>query len=175
MPVSLVKLVQQEQLKKQNYQEVEEVGDKLHRYLCEPEVYKRINEANSPGRSSAAVQSVFLDYAKSLGFQSEKKGLFKNHPTKGLRPDYFLKTNSSGILLEVERGKTTMNNMDLLDLWKCHICSEADYLFLMVPKQLAHNERSKPYNPFDKVVDRMSPFFKKGGYTNVLALFIYGY
>ena len=134
-----------------------------------------MKEANSPGKSSHIVQNVFLDYAKELGFQSEKKGLFNNHPTTGLRPDYFLKTDKSGILLEVERGKTIMNNMDLLDLWKCHICSEANYLFLMVPKQLAHNKNSKPYDTFKKVIDRMTPFFEKGGYTNVIALFIYGY
>jgi len=39
-----------------------------------------------------------------------------------LRPDYFLKLDDTGILLEVERGKTTINNMDLLDFWKCHLC-----------------------------------------------------
>lgn len=42
----------------------------------------------------------------------------------------------SGIILEVERGKTLMNNMDLLDMWKCHICEHARYLFSIVPKAL---------------------------------------
>ena len=26
--------------------------------------------------------------------------------------------------MEVEREKTTINNMDLLDVWKCHICEK---------------------------------------------------
>jgi hypothetical protein len=30
-------------------------------------------------------------------------------------------------------GKALANNMDLLDLWKCHICREAHHLFLVVP------------------------------------------
>ena len=175
MNVSLHKLVQKEHESSAEYAEVNKIGDLLHKHLCKPEIYAKIEEANMPGNSSQKVQNAFLDYANELGFKSEKKGLFINHPTSGLRPDYYLKTNNSGILLEVERGKTTMNNMDLLDLWKCHICSEANYLFLMVPKQLSHNKISKPYNPFNKVVDRMSPFYQNGNYTNVLALFIYGY
>ena len=31
-------------------------------------------------------------------------------------------------MAEVERGKTTINNMDLLDSWKCHIYQDASYL-----------------------------------------------
>ena len=175
MSVSLQKLVQEEHKLTAEYLEVDKIGGLLHEYLCKPDVYQKIQEANSPGKSSHEVQNVFLDYAEELGFHSEKKGLFENHPTTGLRPDYFLRMQNSGILLEVERGKTIMNNMELLDLWKCHICSEANYLFLMVPKQLAHNKNSKPYDTFKKVVDRMTPFFKEIGYTNVLALFVYGY
>ena len=30
--------------------------------------------------------------------------------------------------------------MDLLDFWKCHLCHHADYLFLMVPQALKHND-----------------------------------
>ena len=46
------------------------------------------------------------------------------------------RVGSSGILLEVERGKTTINNMDFLDFWKCHLCEHAHYLFLLVPQEL---------------------------------------
>ena len=58
-----------------------------------------------------------------------------------LRPDYYRPLETSGILLEVERGKTTTNNMDLLDFWKCHLCRHADYLFLMVPQALPAQSR----------------------------------
>jgi hypothetical protein len=173
--ISLKKFVQKEHARDSEYLQVEKIGDLLFTYLCKPDIHRKISDANGPGKSSHAVQKVFLDCAEELGFHSEKKGLFGNHPTSGLRPDYYLKTSRSGILLEVERGKTTMNNMDLLDLWKCHICSEANYLFLMVPKQLTQNTSNAPNDTFKKVVDRMTPFFIEGNYTNVLALYVYGY
>lgn len=72
--------------------------------------------ANQPGRSSGEVQNVFLKQARELGFRDESKGLFKEY-TSALRPDYFLPLADTGIILEVERGKTTINNLDLLDFW----------------------------------------------------------
>jgi hypothetical protein len=88
------------------------------------------------------VQEVLLEKAAELGFTSEKQGLFEEYATSGLRPDYYKPFGDrSGILLEVERGKTTINNMDLLDLWKCHICPEADVLFLFVPIELRQTRR----------------------------------
>ncbi|MBA4381947.1 MAG: hypothetical protein C0406_05215 [Sideroxydans sp.] len=175
MAVLLEKLVQPRFINTDEFRQVDSIGDLLHKHLSSPEIEQRLFEANQPGNSSYKVQSSFLEYAEHLGFVSEKKGLFENYVTSGLRPDYFLKIGDSGILLEVERGKTIMNNMDFLDLWKCHICSEAHYLFLMVPSRLAHNSESNTYNTFKKVVDRMTPFFKDGNYTNVRALFVYGY
>ena len=175
MSVLFEKLVQPEFRSSDEFSKVNSIGDLLYEHLCTPELGLKLAEANQPGNSSHKVQSTFLEYAETLGFASEKKGLFNNYVTSGLRPDYYLKIGNSGILLEVERGKTIMNNMDFLDLWKCHICSEANYLFLMVPAQLAHNRESNTYNTFKKVVDRMSPFFHEGNYTNVRALFIYGY
>ena len=69
---------------------------------------------------------------------------------------------SSGILLEVERGKTTTNNMDLLDFWKCHLCRHADYLFLMVPQALRHNPTMTPKKEYNSVVKRLDTFFVPG-------------
>jgi hypothetical protein len=175
MAVLIEKLVQLELRNSDEFRKVNLIGDLLYEHLCSPEMSLKLIEANQPGNSSSKVQYTFLEYAKELGFVSEKKGLFDNYATSGLRPDYYLKIGDSGILLEVERGKTIMNNMDFLDLWKCHICSQAHYLFLMVPARLAHNNQSNSYNTFKKVVDRMSPFFQVGNYTNVRALFIYGY
>jgi hypothetical protein len=62
-------------------------------------------------QSSAEVQKVFLEKAKELGFQDESKELFKDYANHRLRPDYFCKLNESGILIEVERGKTNQNNI----------------------------------------------------------------
>jgi len=173
--VQLQKFVQPQIATSTIYQKVNKIGDLLHKYLCEDDVHAQIILANMPGNSSSKVQSVFLEFAESLGFTSEKKGLFKDYTNIALRPDYFLKVDNSGILIEVERGKTIMNNMDLLDFWKCHICKEADFLFLLVPAELKQNNSQKSHNAFKKVVDRMSPLFHEGNYTNVKALFIFGY
>src|SRR3712207_4564677 len=108
-----------------------EVSDSLLNHLSTPEAYALLKQANEPGMSSAGVQATFEPFAADLGFVSEAKGLFGSYETKALRPDYYLPLGDTGILMEVERGKTTTNNMDLLDLWKTHLCLEADYLFLM--------------------------------------------
>ena len=175
MAVQLKILVQNKYEATEEFRTVNEVAQRLHQHLCEPQVLTLLAEANQPGSSSSAVQNVFLEKALALGFVSEKKGLFGKYATSGLRPDYYLEIGKVGVLLEVERGKTIMNNMDLLDLWKCHICAEANYLFLMVPLQLKHNKDAKPYNTFNMVVNRMSPFFEQENHTNVRALFIFGY
>ena len=129
---------------------------------------------NRPGKSSAEVQDTFLEFARDLGFESEKKGLFASDEL-ALRPDYYLKLDTTGVILEVERGKTTINNMDLLDFWKCHLCPQAGYLFLLVPQALRQNETMNPRNEFATVNRRLSQFFKPHNYTNVRALCLFGY
>ena len=93
-------------------------------------------------------------------------------------PDYFKKLKEKGIILEVEHGKTTMNNMDLLDFWKCHICAHAHYLFLLVPVKLVQNNTAKvgARNEFASVNNRLATFFlKESSYTSVRGLSIFGY
>jgi hypothetical protein len=130
--------------------------------------------ANQPGRSSGEVQNVFLKQARELGFRDESKGLFKEY-TSALRPDYFLPLADTGIILEVERGKTTINNLDLLDFWKCQICAHADYLFLLVPRELRQNPTMSPRREFATVSKRLATFFEPGNYTNVRGLCLLGY
>ncbi|WP_143016131.1 hypothetical protein [Nocardioides szechwanensis] len=124
--------------------------------------------------SSSEVQASFLPYAEGLGFRSEAKGLFLEYKNN-LGPDYYRPIGSSGILLEVERGKTTTNNMDLLDFWKCHLCRSADYLFLMVPQALKHNDAMTPKKEYNAVVKRIETFFVEGNHTNVREVHIFGY
>jgi hypothetical protein len=121
------------------------------------------------------VQNVFLQQARGLGFRDESRGLFKGYVSSGLRPDYFMPVGDTGIILEVERGKTTINNMDLLDFWKCHICAHADYLFLMVPVELRQNETMTARREFAAVRNRLSTFFERPNYTNVRGLSLFGY
>lgn len=66
--------------------------------------------ANSPGKSSHLIQEIVFKATKGLGFQSEKKGLFQGFI---LRPDFYHLFEETGIIIEVERGKTTINNRPL--------------------------------------------------------------
>lgn len=111
----------------------------------------------------------------NLGFTSEKEGLFSKYKNSGIRPDFYKKIKNTGILFEVERGKTNINNMDFLDFWKCHICSEVNYLFLFVPKLLFQNHKSKPTKPFNLTLNHISSFFQPGNYTNVRGVVLFGY
>lgn len=150
------------------------VADLLLEHLRDEMVIAEMLAANQPGRSSGEVQNVFLKQARELGFRDESKGLFKEY-TSALRPDYFLPLPDTGIILEVERGKTTINNMDLLDFWKCHICAHADYLFLLVPRELRQNPTMSPRREFATVSKRLATFFEPGNYTNVRGLCLFGY
>ena len=150
------------------------VSDQLLDHLNTPEALELMRLANLPGISSAEVQATFLPCALELGFTSEAKGLFLEYENR-LRPDYYRPVEGSGILLEVERGKTTTNNMDLLDFWKCHLCRTADYLFLMVPQALKHNETMTAKKEYNAVVKRLDTFFVAGNETNVRAAHIFGY
>ena len=119
------------------------------------------------------MQEIVWGAARTLGFASEKKGLFADSETRALRPDMYLPVEGSGIILEVERGKTLKNNMDLLDFWKCHICLHAHHLFLFVPQAVDRSyEKEKP---FSQVVKRLSGFFEPGNLTNVRTAFVFGY
>lgn len=172
--VERVDFVQGEYRATAEYDGVVRIADRLLDHLQEAIVVEAILEANQPGRSSGAVQAVFLEQARELGFKNESKGLFKEYAS-ALRPDYFMPLDSTGIILEVERGKTTINNMDLLDFWKCHICASADYLFLLVPRELRQNETMSPRREFATVAKRLATFFEPGNYTNVRGLCLFGY
>lgn len=139
------------------------------------DVLTRIVTADRPGNSSHFVQRAILSVTKQLGFQSEKRGLFDNYMVSALRPDHYRRLHNTGILFEVERGKTLQNNMDLLDLWKCHICDEASILFLFVPQLLRQDETERGSSVFATVVKRLGTFFIPPNETNVDAAFIFGY
>ncbi len=155
--------------------EVLGLADSLVEHLEEPIVAGRLEEANQPGQSSAIVQGVFLEEARRLGFVDESKGLFESYTSSALRPDYYRPVGQTGVILDADRGKTTINNMDLLDFWKCHICEHASYLFLMVPRELRQNQTMSPRREFATVARRLESFFVAGNYTNVHGLVLLGY
>jgi hypothetical protein len=61
----------------------------------------------------------------------------------------------------------------LLDLWKCHICRQADHLFLVVP--MLDVRTSGPERVYPRVVARLSTFFAPGNEINVCSAAIFGY
>ena len=173
-PIKLSKYVQDPFRESSEWHHVAAIADQLHAHLSTKDALQKIEEVNQPGKSSARVQDTFLEFAQELGFESEKTGLFCSDDL-ALRPDYFLELDSTGIILEVERGKTTINNMDLLDFWKCHLCPAASYLFLLVPQALRQNESMSPRKEFATVDRRLSQFFKTDNYTSVRGLCLFGY
>jgi hypothetical protein len=173
--ILLTEFVQEPWRESTEYAEVRAIANALHKRMNRAATRAQILAANQPGHSSALVQVAFVDHARVLGFVSESKGLFAAYETSALRPDYFRPIGGTGILLEVERGKTTINNMDLLDFWKCHLCEHANYLFLMVPMELRQNPAMAPRREYATVVKRLSSFFVPRNYTNVRALFVFGY
>lgn len=174
MPTLRTVLVQAAYRESSEHSEVMELSDRLLAHLNTDSARSLMVAANMPGLSSAEVQASFLPFALETGFSSEAKGLFDDYENR-LRPDYFCRLGSNGVLLEVERGKTTTNNMDLLDLWKTHLCRHADYLFLMVPQALRHNETMRPKKEYQSVIKRLSTFFIAGNETNVRAAHVFGY
>ncbi len=174
MSVELTALVQQPLAESAEALQVRRIADALLAHLRTTDAEERIAAANQPGASSQRIQEVFLTFARGLGFVDEHVGLFAGYES-AVRPDYFLRLGDSGILLEVERGKTTINNMDFLDFWKCHLCEHAHYLFLLVPKELRQNPTMAPRREYAAVVRRLEPFFRPRNYTNVRGLFVFGY
>ena len=160
---------------REDFQKSKLIFEDLIDHMKMPEVQSRLEDTHKLNALSSQIQEIILNKAMELGFKSEKTGLFENYPVKQLRPDYFLDLkNKKGITMEVERGKTIANNMDLLDLWKCHICENANYLFLIVPN-IRQTAKGGKNIIFETVKRRITTFFNKVNYTNVDGVFIIGY
>lgn len=177
MAVATQHFVQEPYRSSAEFAEVSRIARALHQHLNTPDAQALLAEANRPGASSALVQAAFLAEAQRLGFQHEAQGLFGDYRNRHVRPDYHLPLpqHVTGILMEVERGKTTINNMDFLDFWKCHLCPHAHHLFMLVPQELRQNEQMAPRREFTAVCNRMSSFFEPRNYTNVRSLWVFGY
>ena len=171
------KYVQQKYKDSAEWETVSSIADKIHEWCNEKSIRLKLDKANRPKRNSKDVQDVLLPKLEQLGFSSEARGLFNDYKTRQLRPDYYLEVEATGIIVEVERGQTTINNADLRDLWKCHICKHADYLFIFVPVALKHKEIDLPNNAYARVNNRLESFFDPEGvnYTNVRGLVVFGY
>jgi hypothetical protein len=141
-----------------NFALVQNISLQVLDMLNQEQVLSDIKEVHHLGASSHKVQAVIMSQMKTLGFASEKRGLFSNYKVAGIRPDYYKPIPGGGILFEVERGKTLANNMDLLDVWKTHICKEAQHLFLLVPK-IRVSAKGAEQKIFNTVANRVETFF----------------
>lgn len=153
------------------FKRADAIAKELRQFLEQAETQLLIRKHNVPGVPSERIQRLLSKKAAALGFEHEKRGLFANYAVPALRPDYFCRIGDTGILLEVEKGKTTMNNMDLLDFWKCHICDHAEYLFLIVP-QTRPRTNGTVLRQFRPVQKRLSVFLSRR-ITSTSLQFIY--
>ena len=172
------KFIQDDYEGTEEWKKVEVIFEKLLKFLSDDQVIKEIQKVHIPRGKSQDIEKIIARYAEKIGFTSNKKNLFKDYAVSNLRPDYFMPIGKTGILIEVERGQTSQNNNALKDLWKAHICKEADYLFIFVPmilKQDIKNPNQVGGKPFNETVNRLSTFFDEDNYTNVRGLIIYGY
>jgi hypothetical protein len=134
--------------------------------------------AHVHGASSQAVQALFAVLLnQELGFDEE----VVLTPQEGLvtqaRPDFFYRFDDErGILAEVERGGTTTNNHDLKDLWKAHVATDAQHLFLIVPNNNWKADGSSREKPFPLVARRMGAFFGDSRREiDVVSVHVFGY
>jgi hypothetical protein len=153
-------------------QDVKALAEELRATLDSDKIRTAMAAIAPIGGTSHEVDVAVQPYATALGFTSQRTTLFAEYPL-ALRPDWYLQVGQSGVLLEIERGKTVTNNMDLLDLWKCHICREAHHLFLVVPVAVTRSYGSERVYP--RVVTRLQTFFVAGNETNVRSAAIFGY
>ena len=155
--------------------EVSKLANAVLEILNKDEILESISNAHVFGASSHTIQKAILPEVLALGFTSEKKQLFSQYKVSGLRPDYYKPLSKGGILFEVERGKTIANNMDLLDIWKTHICKEANHLFLLVPNIRVSKNQSEA-KIFPSVKNRIETFFNENiSAIDVDSVHLFGY
>lgn len=127
----------------------------------------------SHGASSSVFQSLVEPVLTSNGFSSE---ISHTVADASFKPDFVMNTHKFSIMVEVERGKTLDNNMDMLDMWKCHIHPTTRHLILLVPIWYEKQGNSPSCtSTFSRVCRRMAPFFAPGNETNVHSLHVVGY
>ncbi|MDQ2986905.1 MAG: hypothetical protein M3R13_09330 [Armatimonadota bacterium] len=127
------------------------------------------------GASSSMCQALIQPTLALLGYESEVPSRIID---AGFKPDFVFESDGCSVMVEVERGKTLDNNMDMLDMWKCHIHPRARHLILLVPiwyvKLKSTGQRTQTAT-FARVCRRMEPFFEVGNETNVRSLHVIGF
>jgi hypothetical protein len=127
---------------------------------------------------SSAVQSIVARLlTDQLGFDQEVVLTPSLGFVTSARPDFIYHLAAGrGVLAEVERGGTTTNNHDIKDLWKAHIASDAQHLFLVVPLANWNAAGGAREKPFARVCRRLAAFFgDPRREVDVVSLHVFGY
>lgn len=139
---------------------------------------EEIDVAHVHGASSGRIQEIVsLLLKEELEFREE----VVLTPQEGLvthaRPDFFFRlAPDRGVLAEVERGGTTLNNHDLKDIWKAHVSPDAQHLFLVVPNANWNGAGIARERPFPRVVSRLGAFFgDPRREVDVVSVHVFGY
>ncbi len=137
---------------------VNRVAEDLRRDLDTTE--DEIVDAHVFGAQSAVIQRLVAALLTEVGFREEVVLTPQDGFVTRARPDFVYSLGEGrGVLAEVERGGTVNNNHDLKDLWKTHIASEAQHLFLIVPVSNWSESGKAREKPFKRVVHRFASFF----------------
>lgn len=79
-------------------EQVSRIADKLDEYISNNR--SEIEKVHTLNANSKQIQSLVEVKLRELHFESEKDGLFDSCKVRSLRPDFYLKVGSSGILVE---------------------------------------------------------------------------
>jgi hypothetical protein len=140
--------------------------------------FEQITLAHVHGAQSGAIQKLVSSILlQKMGFEEEVVLLPQDGFVSRARPDFYFDLGQErGILAEVERGGTTTNNHDLKDLWKTHVASNAQHLFLIVPNSNWKRDGTAREKPYPIVVRRLGAFFgDTRRQVDVASLHIFGY
>jgi hypothetical protein len=120
-----------------------------------------IDVAHIHGASSSAVQAIVSRILKDeLGFDEEVLLTPEDGIVSRPRPDFYYPLGRGrGVIAEVERGGTVTNNHDLKDIWKAHLATDVQHLFLLVPNSNWKASGLPRERPFVRVANRMQAFF----------------
>lgn len=133
--------------------------------------------AHVHGAQSAVIQTLFARALEEVGFAEEQVLTAQEGFTTAARPDFFFPLGDGrGIIAEVERGGAVNNNHDLKDMWKAHIATDAQHLFLVVPFSNWKADGRPREKPFTRVLHRYSSFFgNPRREVDVDTCFVFGY
>lgn len=155
---------------------VDSIADGLAAHLTAQSA--RIDLVHVHRAQSSAVQSIVADLLREqLGFRDEVVLTPQDGIVTHARPDFVYSLGAGrGIIAEVERGGTTTNNHDLKDLWKTHIATDAQHLFLVVPNANWNEAGVARERPYARVLTRLGSFFgDPRREIDVVSLHVFGY